>query len=46
MEVVSKIEVEDFPVFTVINHEGKYFCADLDTQKASGLIQVGDSGYK
>ncbi len=46
MEAVWKIEVEDFPAFTVINHEGKDFYADLDTQKAAGLIQVGDSGKK
>ena len=46
MEAVWKIEVEDFPAFTVINHEGKDFYSDLESQKASGLIQVGDSGYK
>ena len=40
MEAVWKIEVEDFPAFTVINHEGKDFYADLDRQKASSLIQV------
>ncbi len=37
MEAVWKIEVEDFPAFTVINHEGKDFYADLDTQKAVSL---------
>ncbi len=46
MEAVWKIEVEDFPAFTVINHEGKDFYADLDDKKASGLIQVGDSVKK
>jgi len=46
MEAVWKIEVEDFPAFTVINHEGKDFYADLDAQKAAGLIQVGASGKK
>ena len=40
MEAVWKIEVEDFPAFTVINHEGKDFYADLETQKTPGLIQV------
>jgi hypothetical protein len=42
MEAVWKIEVEDCPAFTVINHEGKDFSADLGGQKASGLIQVSD----
>jgi len=42
MEAVWKIEVLDFPVFTVINLEGKDFYADLDTQKAASLIQVGE----
>ena len=46
MEAVWKIEVEDFPAFTVINHEGKDFYADLDAQKAAGLIQVSDSEKK
>ena len=46
MEAVWKIEVEDFPAFTVINHEGKDFYAELDTEKAAGLIQVGDSEKK
>ena len=44
MEAVWKIEVEDFPAFIVINHEGKDFYADLATQKAEGLIQVHDKG--
>jgi fumarate hydratase class I len=46
MEAVWKIEVEDFPAFIVINHEGKDFYADLDTQKAENLIQVRDSKEK
>jgi fumarate hydratase class I len=46
MEAVWKIEVEDFPAFIVINHEGKDFYADLDTQKAANLIQVSDSKEK
>jgi fumarate hydratase class I len=46
MEAVWKIEVEDFPAFIVINHEGKDFYADLNTQKAEGLIQVSDKGKK
>lgn len=46
MEAVWKIEVEDFPAFTVINHEGKDFYADLNIQNASSLIQVSESGKK
>ena len=46
MEAVWNIEVEDFPAFIVINHEGKDFYADLDTQKAANLIQVSDSKEK
>jgi fumarate hydratase class I len=46
MEAVWKIEVEDFPAFIVINHEGQDFYADLATQKAAGLIQVSDHGKK
>jgi len=46
MEAVWKIEVEDFPAFIVINHEGKDFYADLNTQKAASLIQVGGSAKK
>ncbi len=43
MEAVWKIEVEDFSAFIVVNHEGKDFYADLDTQNVSGLIQVKSS---
>ena len=39
MEAVWKIEVEDFPAFIVINHEGRDFYADLDAQRP--LIQPG-----
>ena len=46
MEAVWKIEVEDFPAFIVINHEGKDFYADLDNQKAAGLIQVSVEAKK
>ncbi len=46
MEAVWKIEVENFPAFTVINHEGKDFYADLNIRKASNLIQVSDQGKK
>lgn len=33
MEAVWKIEVEDFPAFIVINHEGRDFYADLDSKR-------------
>ena len=46
MEAVWKIEVEDFPAFIVINHEGQDFYADLDTQKATSLIQLGETEKK
>ncbi len=39
MEAVWKIEVEDFPAFIVINHEGHDFYADLDARRP--LIQPG-----
>ena len=39
MEAVWKIEVEDFPAFIVINHEGRDFYADLDARRP--LIQPG-----
>lgn len=39
MEAVWKIEVEDFPAFIVINHEGRDFYADLDARHP--LIQPG-----
>ena len=42
MEAVWKIEVEDFPAFIVINHEGHDFYADLDAQRP--LIQPGEQG--
>ena len=40
MEAVWKIEVEDFPAFIVINHEGKDFYADLAAKHPSTLVQV------
>lgn len=41
MEAVWKIEVEDFPAFIVINHEGRDFYADLDERRP--LVQPGKS---
>jgi fumarate hydratase class I len=46
MEAVWKIEVEDFPAFIVINHEGKDFYADLATQRPSGLVKVEEMQKK
>ena len=46
MEAVWQIEVEDFPAFIVINHEGKDFYADLDVQRPPVLVQVGELGKK
>ncbi len=46
MEAVWKIEVEDFPAFIVINHEGQDFYADLAAQRPPALVQVGEKGNK
>ena len=46
MEAVWKIEVEDFPAFIVVNHEGKDFYADLASQRPPALVQVGELGKK
>ena len=43
MEAVWKIEVEDFPAFTVINHEGKDFYADLAGHQPTSLFQPNGS---
>ena len=42
MEAVWHIEVEDFPAFIVINHEGKDFYAELAAQHPQSLIPLGD----
>ena len=46
MEAVWKIEVEDFPAFIVINHQGQDFYADLAAQRPPALIQVGEQDKK
>ena len=46
MEAVWKIEVEDFPAFIVINHEGKDFYAELATQRPPSFVQLGESSKK
>jgi fumarate hydratase class I len=40
MEAIWRIEVEDFPAFIVINHEGKDFYAELATQRPRPLVQL------
>ena len=46
MEAIWKIEIEDFPAFIVVNHEGKDFYADLADQRPPALVQVGEQGKK
>lgn len=46
MEAVWKIEVEDFPAFIVINHEGQDFYADLAAQRPPALVQLGNQRKK
>jgi fumarate hydratase class I len=41
MEAVWRIEVEDFPAFIVVNHEGKDFYAELAAQRPLSLVQLG-----
>jgi fumarate hydratase class I len=41
MEAVWRIEVEDFPAFIVVNHEGKDFYAELAAQRPPSLVQLG-----
>lgn len=43
MEAIWRIEVEDFPAFIVINHEGKDFYAELAARRPSQLLQLGDA---
>ena len=40
MEAVWKIEVQDFPAFIVVNHEGKDFYADLADQRSPSVVQI------
>ena len=42
MEAVWRIEVEDFPAFIVVNHEGKDFYAELAAQRPPSLVQLDD----
>jgi len=40
MEAIWRIEVEDFPAFIVVNHEGKDFYAELARQRPQPLVQI------
>lgn len=40
MESIRKIEVENFPAFIVINHEGRDFYADLATQRPPAPVHL------
>ena len=44
MEAVWKIDVEDFPAFIVINHEGQDFYDDLANQRSHPLVQLRGQG--
>jgi fumarate hydratase class I len=41
MEAIWRIDVEDFPAFTVINHEGKDFYAELAARRPQSYISLG-----
>ncbi len=40
MEAIWRIEVEDFPAFIVVDHEGNDFYADLAAQRPPSLLQL------
>lgn len=40
MEAIWRIEVEDFPAFIVVNHEGKDFYAELARKPPQPLVQL------
>lgn len=42
MEAIWRIEVEDFPAFIVINHEGKDFYAELAARRPQPLVRLQD----
>ncbi len=43
MEAIWRIEVDDFPAFIVINHEGKDFYADLTARRPESLVHLQSS---
>ncbi|MCP3964301.1 MAG: fumarate hydratase [bacterium] len=45
MEAIWRIEVEDFPAFTVIDHQGKDFYAELAAEQ-SRTVRLGHRGKK
>jgi len=40
MEAIWRIEVEDFPAFIVVNHEGKDFYAELAAKRPQPLVHI------
>jgi len=40
MEAIWRIEVDDFPAFIVVNHEGKDFYAELASKRPQPLVQI------
>jgi fumarate hydratase class I len=40
MEAIWRIEVEDFPAFIVVNHEGKDFYAELASKRPEPLVHI------
>jgi fumarate hydratase class I len=44
MEAIWRIEVEDFPAFIVVNHEGKDFYAELAARRPQPLVQLDSEG--
>jgi fumarate hydratase class I len=41
MEAIWRIEVEDFPAFIVVDHQGNDFYADLAAQRPPSLVSLG-----
>jgi fumarate hydratase class I len=41
MEAIWRIEVEDFPAFIVVDHQGRDFYADLAAQRPPSLVSLG-----
>ena len=41
MEAIWRIEVEDFPAFIVVDHQGHDFYADLAAQRPPSLVSLG-----
>ena len=40
MEAIWKIEVEDFPAFIIVNHQGRDFFQDLPGKRTQPLVQM------